>query len=180
MNVKKQILMASLMLAVLSVSVAAVGISTPYWKENPLVMQPGELKDVVLNLQNMVGDKDVILRATLEEGSEIAEITDTNTDYLVPSKTADTNVHVRIKIPSDAQAGDLYKLRFSFTTVTSGESGAVALGLSIDKSFDVIVEEIREPEKPAFSTTGYTLAVLVLAVLLLLWWWISQKKKRRG
>jgi len=182
MSVKKQILMASLMLAVLSVSVAGVGIATPYWKENPLVMQPGELKDVSLNLQNMVGDEEITLRAVLAEGSEIATITDSSLDYVLPAKSADTNVHLRIEIPNDARVGDVYKLRFSFTTVTPGESGALTLGLSIDKSFDVIIGEVREPaerERPAFGSTGYTLAVILIAIAVLIWWWLSQGKKRR-
>jgi len=182
MSVKKQVILTSLMLAMLSVSVAAVGIATPYWKENPLVMQPGELKDFTLNLQNMVGDKDITLRGELVDSGGVAEITDSNTDYLLRSQTADTYVHVRVRVPNDAKVGEIYTLKFSFTTVTQGESGGVALGLSIDKSFDVIVGEavVEEETQPAgFGSDTYAITLVVLAILLLLWWWITQGKKRK-
>jgi len=156
---------------------SAFGVSTPYWKENPLVMNPGEMKDVTLNLQNMVGDKDVAIRVSLMNGQEIATLTDSSNDYLVPIKTADTYVHIQIKIPQNVTLGSVYPVTLSFITITSGAGGAVSMGTGIEKSFDVIIQAPVEQQAPVSTTTILAIVVIVLLVIIL--WLLLKKKKRK-
>ena len=49
----------------LSYSVFAFGVSSPYWDENPLYLKPGETKEVTMILQNMVGEDDIKMTGEL-------------------------------------------------------------------------------------------------------------------
>src|SRR3989344_5372670 len=53
----KIILLVSLIFA--SSLVNAFGASSPYFNNNPLILSPGESKDIEIYLQNMVGKKDI-------------------------------------------------------------------------------------------------------------------------
>ncbi len=176
---KKGVMIFALLMAVcLSTSVAAFGISSPYWKENPLVMSPGESKEVHMTLQNMVGDEDLTVQAALVSGSEIATLTDESNVYEVKAGTADTKVNMDIVVPEDAMLEDSYNIVVSISTVTSSEGGGVSLGSAIDKSFEVIIEApVPEEEMPAYNTTVLWTVVIVAALILL--WWILQKKQRK-
>jgi len=155
-----------LMLIALSIPlVMAFGVVTPYWKENPLIMYPGESKEVSFNLQNMVGDKDYAIRVALLESSNIALITDASTDYLIRAKTDTTYVHMIVSIPSDAAIGAVYPITMSFSTITAGNEG-VSLGSSIEKSFNVVIgKEIAKPAIPAY--TWIIVAVIIVIIVLL-------------
>ena len=173
---RKEIYLTTAILLVLATiaSVSAFGIVTPYWKERPLVMQPGETKDVSLELQNMVGSSDVTIRVELLAGNEIATITDPSTDYLVRQKTADTNVHLRVNVPSDTAIGSKYTITMSFSTVTSGATASgVKIGTSIEKSFDVVVGELTEKGIETWMWVVGAIAVLIILALLL-------KPKKKG
>jgi hypothetical protein len=146
-------------------SVSAFGIATPYWRENPLLMQPGESKDVQFTLQNMVGD-DVTIRVALLDGSNVATLTDYTTDYLVKKGTANTKVNMHISIPADS-AGAKHTITMSFSTVTSGASGGVKIGTSIEKSFDVLVEKEAKAGAETWMWIVAALALLAIIILLL-------------
>jgi hypothetical protein len=154
--------------------VSAFGISTPYWKENPLVMQPGESKDITFNLQNMVGDTDYTIHVVLMNNSNIANITDASDDYIVKAQTADTYVHMHIGIANNATIGTVYPITLSFATVTAGNSG-VSIGSSIEKSFDIVVgQKIEKPGIPVAVWILIAIVIIIAAVVLL-----TKKKKRR-
>src|SRR3989338_9590465 len=78
--------------------VHAFGISSPYHKTNPLVLSPGESRDVIVTLQNMVGGRDLLVKAEIIGGNEIASIVDAKPEYLVPFGSANTEVKLRIAI----------------------------------------------------------------------------------
>ena len=145
-------------------SVSAFGIAAPYSRENPLVMQPGESKDVQFTLQNMVGD-DATIRVALLDGSNVATLTDSTTDYLVKKGTSNTKVNMHISIPADS-AGAKHTITLSFSTVTSGASGGVKIGASIEKSFDVLVE--KEAKEGAETWMWIVAALALLAIIILL------------
>jgi hypothetical protein len=167
-----------LMLVALSIPlVAAFGVVTPYWKENPLVMQPGEAKDVQFNLQNMIGSTDYNIRVNLMNNSGIAIISDSSTDYLVRAKSADVYVNMKIKIPANATIGTIYPITLSFATISSGEGG-VSLGTSIEKSFEVIVgQKIEKPGIPIY--VWIIAAIAAIAVIIIITLLIKSKKKKR-
>ena len=87
MEFSKSVLLSvvfSILFVMASYQVSGFGVSSPYWDEKALVLSPGESKDIVLELQNMVGDEDIVLRAEVEEGSEIVTLVDEDLDYEVP------------------------------------------------------------------------------------------------
>jgi hypothetical protein len=174
---RKELYISAAMLFILAgivSSVAAFGIATPYWKENPLIMQPGETKDIYFTLQNMVGN-DVTIRVALLEGSPIAELTDSNTDYLIRKGTSDTKVNMRVSIPADEAIGTTHTITLSFATVTSGvTAGGVSVGTSIEKSFDVIVGQVT---KQGVQTWMWIVGALAIVILILL---LTPKKKKQA
>ncbi|MFC1685901.1 hypothetical protein ACFLZZ_02655 [Nanoarchaeota archaeon] len=176
------ILFVFLMFIVSLTSVSAVGVSTPHWNTNPLVMTPGEVKEVYFTISNKAGaTEDIVMRASLTAGEEIASLTDSNLDYKVKAGTTE-GVNVLITIPEDALPEDKYSLGFSFTTVKIGEGGGVSLGLAFDHAFEVIIESPEpvaeeESEKPAFDTNSLVVLLAVVVVLALLWWFLLRKKR---
>ncbi|MBS3160591.1 hypothetical protein J4213_02720 [Candidatus Woesearchaeota archaeon] len=93
------------LLVILSYSVDSFGVSSPYWDENPLYLNPGESKEFEMVLQNMVGDQDITVIAELNSGSEIASLMDESTTYNIPIGNSNTPVKIKINIPEDAKSG---------------------------------------------------------------------------
>src|SRR3989338_5989163 len=94
-----------LLAGIMAQIVSAAGVSTPYWdggaEPNPLSIFPGETKDFQFLLSNSLGDKDLIFRPKIIEGSEVLSFTDTNKEYLVKAKTGGVAVNVRVSIPAN-------------------------------------------------------------------------------
>ena len=162
--------------------VSAFGAGAPYWSENPLYLEAGESENVVLKLQNMVGDEDVTLRAEVTRGGEVVSLTDSNLDYLVPSKTKDVPVNLRIEVPADAEEGVFYPVSVSFTQVAEEEGRMVRFQGAIIKTFDVIVgaEPVVEAAAgPEAEEVGYSWVwwVVLVVVVIVLIYIIARKKK---
>ena len=86
------------MLILISGSVSAFAVSSAYWKENPIIIYPGETKDIQVILQNMAGTGDISAKGAIFSGFEIAHITDAEDVYLVPLG-GKTPVNIQISIP---------------------------------------------------------------------------------
>lgn len=102
--------------------VAAVGVTSPYWDNKLLGLHPGESIEVQLLLQNMVGEKDVTLVASITEGAEIATLLGKNQTYVIPFGVKDVPVVVRIALPEDASVGEARKVKVSFTQVATEDA----------------------------------------------------------
>jgi len=178
-----------LVLTVLMSSVAlAFGVSSPYWKGNPLQIYPGETKIVKINYQNMgVDAEDIIIRAEITKGNDIASIP--QEDYTVKAGTKDTTVEVSVAIPESVPVGSKYQITLTSSSVTPGTEGGVSLGVGMDTTFDVeVVSEpiIETPEaatgKLAEESTQTTnivlfilLAIIIIAIVILV---IVKKKSK--
>ena len=161
---EKKILVSTFLLVVLSINfISAFGVSSPYWGGHPLEISQGDTKVVVLTLQNMVGDEDVTVEATLESGSEIASVKEGR--YTIPAKTKDTEVPVTISIPEGVPLNETYSVKVSFQTVDSGKGGAVALSTAVGTSFDVIVANVPKSNQ---GNNKLIIILLVLGVLVVL------------
>ena len=182
---KKLIYLAFIVYSILLVSfVSSVGVASPVWQGNPLRISPGETKTVNLELQNMVGDEDVTIKAVLKKGFEIASTKEK--EYFVKAGTKDTLVPVVVSIPDDIQVDTTYQVIVSFLTVTSGSSGGVALGTGIDTTFDVLVVELQpialapeKPEKLRSEIFSIIAAVIILTAIILIVWFFSRIKKHK-
>jgi hypothetical protein len=163
-----------------SASVLAFGISSPYWKNNALKMQPGQVKDVFFNLQNCpalletCNNEDVNVVVTFEEGSEIAQLS-SGTNYLVPYGTRDTNINLKVSIPSTANVGDSFNIKFSLTSPPEEGVGTVQLGVKYNVDFPVQVVEDSSPEpsqptstkEPQSTSTNYTLLISIIIIIMI-------------
>lgn len=160
----------------LSGSAFAFGVGSQYWKENPLAMHPGETKDVYLELQNMVGNEDLTMKARVINGSEIAQLSDSSDSYVVPAGTRDVKVNIKVSIPENAQPGDRYNVGLSFYTIKSSTAGQFNLGTGIDKYFDVVVEEAPEPSAGSNNSSSPILWIVVALVGVALIYYIVRRK----
>ena len=183
-----------LTLAILLVStsgVLAFGISSPYWKDYPLEMLPGQMKEISFNLQNCPSLKetcvkeDVNIIASFEEGEEIAEII-SGSEYNIQFGTADTNMVLRISIPQEATIGDSYNIRFSIASPPREEEGNIQLKLKYSVDFPVVIvgesavqstptTQIEEPETKLGTVT---VTILIIAAVLLIIFIILLKRKK--
>lgn len=154
----------------------AFGVSSSYWRGNPVSVYPGEERVVDLVLQNMVGDEDIRVRAALVGGSEIAS-TETR-EYFVPAGTKDTAVPVTIRIPREVELGTTYVVTVSFETVTSGVGGGVAMGTGVDTSFDVVVVAEPPQNSPFSENYGLWIILAIVVIVLIAAVWIHLKRKK--
>lgn len=170
------------LILLLSSFVGAFGVASPVWRGNPLIISPGDTKTVTLTLQNMVGNDDVRLRATITNGADIASTEEE--DYLVKAQTADTRVPIKVSVPADYAVGN-YSITVSFVTVTPSEEGAVFLGTGIDTTFDVSIRE-RAPasEEPQLAPPvksnmrWYVIGAIILLIIIVVIIIIRKLKKR--
>lgn len=132
-------------LAVLSLSfISAVGVSTPYWSTNPLKLQPGESTTITLALQNMVGDKDVILRANITKGNNIATIVEESSDYRIPIGRNDIPVNIFVSVSEDSPIDQIQDVEVSFVQVSSDdEEGFFTVASAFTQRIPVLV--VGEP-----------------------------------
>ena len=172
MKNKKIIYLSIIALIILSFNVSSFGISSPYWDENSLYVSPGEVKEVIMVLQNMppAGTENIIANVDLNSGYEIAEITDKERKYSVPLGSNNVPVHIKIMIPDDAKPKQEWQVGVSVRTVADNQGG-VGIGSGVNKGFKVIVKEITvegNNKKPSnFNGVLLMLGVLIIIVLLI-------------
>ena len=189
-NMKIGILMIIFLLVSIS-GVLAFGISSPYWKDNPLKMNPGESRDVFFNLQNCpsllasCGSSEENVIVSLMEGSEVTQIT-SGDSYRLPFGSFDTYVKLHVSIPESASPGSSYNVKFSVSSSGSG-TGSVVLGTGYYVDFPVIVVEksaesvvvdnqnVSPQSKLNFSNLTTVLFIAGLILLILVIYWIIKK-----
>ncbi|MBI4158998.1 hypothetical protein HY500_01935 [Candidatus Woesearchaeota archaeon] len=165
----------------------AFGVSSPYWDEKPLVMYPGQSNDLQLQLQNMVGDENMKLTASVVEGGDIARLTDEDIVYDVPLGRKDVKVGVRVDIPGNAQLYGNYKIKVQFKQVAKESSGTVGLSGSVVQTIPVFIKSKEElgpqsaiapqEEKPRPLFPIFALTLIVIALIALLSIPLLRKKK---
>ena len=154
----------------LMVYVSAAGVTSGYYDGSPLVMSPGETKDIYLELQNMVGDKDITFKADIVNGSSIAKIIDKSDIYEVPFGRKDVKVNIKVEIPENATAGEKYNIGLSFRTVKTEGAGQLQFGQAIDKYFDVLViAPVKEKSIINSSNFWITLAIIVIVIIIIIY-----------
>ena len=173
------------LLVILSYSVDSFGVSSPYWDENPLYLNPGESKEFEMVLQNMVGDQDITVIAELNSGSEIASLMDESTTYNIPIGNSNTPVKIKINIPEDAKSGQEWQVGVAFKTVVEN-TGGVGIGGAVSKGFKVIVKKEQAPSGTAVGgalstqTLGFLVLVIALIILVLIIKYFHKKKENKN
>jgi hypothetical protein len=168
--------------------VFALGISSPYWKNNPLEMKPGDSKDVSFTLVNRLGEPNAEAFVSMVEDAGVATIT-SGDEYLVQPGTTNTKVVLRITIPNDAMIGEAYEVEFAVKSKPEAEEGSVHLGVGYNVDFPInVVSETEEEslipdtliETPEEGETGvgvFVFWILLFVVLVFVLYWIFGRKK---
>jgi hypothetical protein len=129
----------------------AFGVVASYWDGNPLVLEPGESKDITFRLQNIL-EQDILVMAELVEGEEIARFSDSSLKYNIPAGTGSVDsvkVNMAIEIPGEVKIGDEYIVEVLFRQVEAEGSGTVQFAPVVGKKFPVKVGRVLEaPEAP--------------------------------
>ncbi len=162
---------------------SAFGVTTPYWDTKPLTMYPGATTEVNLFLQNMVGDKDITLRASIAEGEEIATLMDENLDYSIPFRTKEVVVKLKISVPEGMLPGEKQKVAVSFTQILEEEGKMVQMSGAV-KTY-LPVEIIQTPtgavvagNESLFTNTTAVILVLVVVAGAVAGYVVVKKKKK--
>lgn len=162
-----KILFSTILFILLSYSVFAFGVSSPYWDENPLYLMPGETKEVTMVLQNMVGEDNIKMTGELNSGSEIAVLINPGIIYDVPLGSSNVLVNLRITVPEDAKPGKEWQVGVLFKTIADN-TGGVGISGGISKGFKVIVKEEQEVSSEASKETGMqTLTQFIILLVIL-------------
>jgi len=103
--------------------------------QDHFTLEPGQSEDVVFNLQNYVGIKSKRITIELEGDTTIATLVDTQEYYLLPPKTKDHNVVVRLAIPDPAQKQ--YEVKVNFIALPTGGMIGLANAKTITLSIAV-------------------------------------------
>ncbi len=149
-------------------------MSSSYWDGNPLHLARGETKIVKLNLQNMVGDEDVRVKAILHNGGEIAELD--GEIFNVLAHTSDSIAPLKITIPRDYSIGRLTRVGVEFKTIPANDAGSVAMGTGMGVAFDVIVSE-GEIVKPKIGWAAGIILFIVALIIIIIIIIIKRKKQ---
>ena len=158
--------------------VLALGVSSPYWKDNPLEMYPGETKEVKFSLVNRPDAETAQAFVFLEDGVGVAEIT-SGTEYTVTPGTTNTKVILQVTIPDEANIGDSYDVKFSVKSVPEDE-GMVQLTVGYNVDFPVVVvgkpTEIPKEGLGTWQIIGIVIGIIAILVIIYL---ILKKLKRK-
>jgi len=178
------IVLTLITLIALPLSVKAFGITSAYYSENPLRIQPGETKTISFSLTNMVGNQNLTVIANITKGAEIAHLVDpVDKQYFVPLGT-NNNVGISLTVtaPATDPIGKQYEVEVTVTTVTPGTGGGVVFGSSIGKEIPVVIVSPTGEiiEKKTLSTELVILIVLIILVIIAIIIIILGMKKKKS
>jgi hypothetical protein len=164
--------------------VSAFAVSCEFWNQNPLIMYPGETKEIPVILQNLAGTEDISAKGEILEGTEIAEFKGEN-DLLIPLGEKQTLI-LKVEIPEEVPVNTNYKLKLSFLTTSDEQAGNVGLASNIERDIPVIIKE-KTPEiekgitgKSIFETgpVAYIILVIMLALIIAIVVFIKKRKQK--
>ena len=141
-----------LIIALLSISVGAFGISSSWYDGHPLILEPGETKDIHVTIQNGGARAEEVL-ASVELNShrnDLVRLLDADNNYLIPAG-GEARVNIRVTVPEDIDIGYTFAIDVSVRSSPRGREG-VSLGSAVGSSIPVIIKYHEIPEEPILTT----------------------------
>ncbi|MCX6751024.1 MAG: hypothetical protein NTZ83_06200 [Candidatus Pacearchaeota archaeon] len=157
-------------------NVLAFAVSSMYWEENPITINPGETKQAYIVLQNMAGTETVNARVGISQGSEIAIMNNPDMIYEIPVGQK-TQVNFTITVPADTEIGGDYNVVFDISTITQQGTGPMSFGSGAQKLIPVLITEKPKPEKTTSAWIYYLITGIILLVIVALAVLKANKKK---
>ncbi|MFH1585847.1 MAG: hypothetical protein ABIB79_03705 [archaeon] len=165
--------------------ISALGVSAPYWDNNPLKMYPGEEKEVSFILVNRPDAETSKATIHLLNDGGIAEIT-SGTSYNVKPGTGE-DVIFRINLPENDIIGNSYNIEFEVLSTPEGEGQvAVAVGYNVQFPVEVVeeqqvpVDQIPDEAMPQVKESNgmiFGIVVVILIIVLIILFLILRRKK---
>jgi len=171
MKTKTIPILAIFLVVALITYTSAAGIVSPYWKDHPLQMNYGETKIVNFKLQNMVGESDITVQATLTEGVDIASLG--GDTFTAPVGTKDTTIPVTITIPEEYDKS-VQTVEIEVKTITPDTGGMVTLGSGWTTSFNVMLSE-KPVEKASLIWVIIALIIVIILALVIIIFLVRRK-----
>jgi hypothetical protein len=161
---------------------SAVGVSFPYWEENPAAFPAGSEGEISLLMQN-TGDTDYVFSVSVSDEAGIVSLKDKEVE--VPAGSDGVPVMLNYAIPEDASVGTEYMVTFSFRGKTPNDQGGIEVqGVGIDRKMPFVVVPKPVQPSPVTPTTGkqkssafvyYLIGMLVVAGIVV--YFVMRKKK---
>ena len=178
-------------LIILSVSISAFSISSPYMENKQLKVYPGEIRELEFVLQNGGATEETSVRVRILEGSEIAELTsqgieaDLGKIYIIPVDEK-LKIDVKISVPEDAEIGESYHIRLGVSTAATTKKGEFGFGMEIENIFDIVVGEMVQTSPPETTSAEtiknnwipYLSIAIIILVIILIIFFIKRKKHK--
>ena len=164
---KKNILLLSLIFLLITPIATAIGVSFPYYKDNPLVLRPNENQIINFTVQAPAKESDTIITASITDNPEnLAEIVG-KTEFTIPQGEKSVKIPVKIQIPKNAKTSE-QTISVKFKQLAA-EEGMVQFSPAMTVSFPLKIIESpperkaleRMPTKGELSKT--TITVLITA-----------------
>ena len=178
MKTNKKIYLSSVFLLIgilMMGSVFAFAVSSKYWEENPLTINPGETQKAFIILQNMAGTEIINARVSILSGSEIATMDEPNRIYEIPVGEK-VQVNFTVSVPLESQIGGSYSIILDISTVNAEGGGPMTFGTGMQKIIPVLItEEPKEKTSPGV----YYLIVGILLLLAVIVFIILKKNKKK-
>ncbi len=154
-------------------NVLAFAVSSKYWEENPLSINPGETQQAYIVLQNMAGTEMVSARVGILEGSDIATLNEPGRIYEIPVGER-VDVYFTINVPEESEIGGIQNIVFDVSTISSQEEGPMTFGSGAQKLVPVLISE--KPKEKLSPWLYYIIAGIVLLGIVVL---VILKSKRK-
>ncbi len=168
MKINKEIhlIITFLLLGILLIgTISAFAVSSKYWEENPLKINPGETQKAFIVLQNMAGTETVNARVTILQGSEIATMDEPGKIYEI-FLGEKVQVNFTVTVPLESQIGGNYSIIFDISTVNAQGAGTMGIGTGAQKTIPVVITE--KPKEPLSAWVYYLIVgIIVLAILII-------------
>ncbi|MEM3075125.1 MAG: hypothetical protein QXX55_00690 [Candidatus Pacearchaeota archaeon] len=165
--------------------ISAAGVATPYWRENPLRLAPGESTIITLSLQNMVGGEDIRFKIDLSSTSNVVSLVDQKSEYFVPFGENNVPVKLKINLPENAPIGEIYSVQISFQQISSGEGGMIKIASGISTEIPILVVEknqsvLREiGEQKTTGNNKVIILIVIIVILVAVLFFIKNKKYKK-
>ena len=164
----------------LSFNFVYAGVSSPYWKDNPLKMYPGETReDIGFTLVNRPDSEVEQVVVTMENDAGIAQIT-SGDKYTINPGSLNTKVLLKISVPEGSNVGDAYNIKFSVSSAPK-DKGDVQISIRYSVDFPVII--IEKPTTPTLTkeTQGLGMAWIfgigIIIILILIIYLVIKRSK---
>ena len=178
-NIKTAILILVILFSMHSI--LALGVSSPYWKDNPLSMYPGQIKEVAFTLTNKPDAETAVAFVSMDDDAGIAEIT-SGTEYNVAPGSTNSKIMLKISVPDTATIGDTYNVKFSVTSEPPKGQGPVQLTMGYNVEFPVKVVEQSQASNEQFNESqskevSWVIWGIIILVILIVVSFLIKKKR---